>query len=91
MNHLMHQSYKSKQLNNTQKNRALKVKNSPLELEEYFKPITISIDDMYKLEEKEIMKKRTITKNTWYDWYNYLMNYILRPIKKSWVVLKTIL
>ena len=26
MNHLMHQSYKSKQLNNTQKNRALKVK-----------------------------------------------------------------
>ena len=46
---------------------------------------------MYKLEEKEIMKKRTITKNTWYDWYNYLMNYILRPIKKSWVVLKTIL
>ena len=28
-------------------------------------------------------------KNTWYEWYNWLINYIPELIKKQWVVLKT--
>ena len=49
MNHLRHQRYKNKQLNNTQ---ILKVKNSTLELENVFKKINISINDMDILEKK---------------------------------------
>ena len=57
-NCLNHQNYKNKQLNNTQKNKVSNKKNSPLELELYFKPITVSIDDMDKFEEeKNIYKK----------------------------------
>ena len=44
-----------------------------------FKPIMVSIDDMNKFEQKEMKKIRRI-KNTWYDW---LINYIPEPIRKS--------
>ena len=49
------------------KNKILKVKSSSLELEKYFKPINVSVDDMGKFEEKEITKKRTFAKKTWYN------------------------
>ena len=39
----------------------------------------VSIDDMDKFEQKERKKIRPI-KNTWYDW---LINYIPEPIRKS--------
>ena len=38
----------------------------------FFKPIIVSIDDMDRLEKKELKKTRPI-KNTWYDW---LINHI---------------
>ena len=28
-------------------------------------------------------KKKTFTKNTWYNWYDWLIKYIPNPIKKS--------
>ena len=46
----------------------------------------MSIDDLDKLEQKEMMKERPLTKNTWYNW---LINYISEPIKKQWMMLKT--
>ena len=70
MDHLRHQKYKNKGLENN------------------FKLINISVNDMDKFEKKkkELTKKRTCTKNTWYDWYNWLINYIPEPIKKrGWV------
>ena len=73
MNHLRHQKYKNKQLNNT---RVLKVKKSTLELENDFKPINKSINDIGKFEKHLVC---------WYDW---LINYIPQPIKKPWVMLK---
>ena len=39
------------------KNKILKLKNSLLELEKDFKPITGSIDDIDKLKEKQITNK----------------------------------
>ena len=30
----------------------------------------MSIDDMDKFEQKEMMKKRSFTKNIWNNWYN---------------------
>ena len=51
-------------------------------LENNFKPINMSMHNMNKLEKKELTK-RTLTKNTWYDWYNWLNNYIPEPIKKQ--------
>ena len=30
----------------------------------------MSIDDMDKFEQTEMMKKRSLTKNTWNNWYN---------------------
>lgn len=45
---------------------------------------------MDRFEEKEIMKKKIIAKNLWYNWYKWLMNYIRKPVKKPWVVLRTI-
>ena len=51
MVHLRHQKYKKKQ-----------IKNSTLELENNFKPISISINDMDKFEKRELTKKRTLTK-----------------------------
>ena len=56
---LRHQKYKNKRLNNAQ---VLKVKNSTLELENDFKLINISINDMDKFEKKELTKKRRFTK-----------------------------
>ena len=61
MDHLRHQKYKNKQIENN------------------FKPINISINDIDKFEKKELTKKKTFTKNTSYDWYNWL---IPEPIKK---------
>ena len=46
----------------------------------YFSLFIVSIDDMDKFKEKEITKKRTFTKNTWYNW---LINYISKHIKKN--------
>ena len=69
MSRSIQQNYKHKHLNNTQKDRLLKVKNSLIELKKYFKPINVSIDDMDKFEEKEI-QKRTIAKNPCYKWYD---------------------
>ena len=49
------------------------------EIEElFFEPSMVSIDDMDKFEQKE-MKKIRPNKNTWYDW---LINYIPKTIKK---------
>ena len=42
----------------------------------------MSIDDMDKFEQKEMMKKRSFTKNIWNNWYNWLINCIPEPIKK---------
>ena len=53
MNHLAIQHNKNKQLNNTQNDRALKVKNNPLGLEKYFRPITVSINDIHNFERKK--------------------------------------
>ena len=51
-----------------------------MEIEELlFKSIIVSIDDMGKLEQKQMKNVRPI-KNTWYDW---LINYIRDPIRKS--------
>ena len=58
MDHLRHEKYKNKRLENN------------------FKLINISINDMNKFEKKELTKKRTCTKNTWYDWYDWLISYI---------------
>ena len=33
------------------------------------------LDDMGKFEEKQIRKKKTFAKNTWYIWYKQLINY----------------
>ena len=39
----------------------------------FFKPIIVSIYDVDKHEEKEITKKRKFEKNTWYNWYHWLI------------------
>ena len=49
--------------------------------ENNFKPINVSINDMNEFEKKELTKKRAFTKNTWYNLYDWLINYILEPIK----------
>ena len=72
-------------INNTRINSILKVKNSLLESEKDFKPIKVSADYKDKFEEKEINKKRTVAKSTWYDLNDWLINYIPEPIKKRWV------
>ena len=41
---------------------------------------------MDKFEEKEMMKKRSFAKN---DWYNWLISYVPKPLKKGWVLLNT--
>ena len=38
---------------------------------------------MYKSEQKEKIKKKTLTKSTWRDW---LINYIPQLIKTTWTV-----
>ena len=59
------------------KDREVKIKWETKEL--FFKLIIVSIDDMDKFEEKEMKKIRSV-ENTWYDW---LINYIPEPIRKS--------
>ena len=59
------------------KDREEKIKREIGEL--FFKPIIVSIDDMDNSEQKEMKKIRPI-KNTWYDW---LINSIPEPIRKS--------
>ena len=59
------------------KDREVKIKREIEKL--FFKPIIVSIDDMDRVEKKE-MKKIRPTKNTWCDW---LINYIPEPIGKS--------
>ena len=71
MDHLRHQKYKNKRLENN------------------FKTINTSINDMDKFEKKELTKNRKFTKNTWYDWYDWSINYYPEPIKKQWARLKT--
>ena len=85
MDHSSHQNCKiehteMKYLDNTKQGI---VKNSPLELETDFTPVSVSIDDMVKFEEKETMGKRTFAKNSWYDSYNWLINYIPESIRNS--------
>ena len=57
--------------------REVKIKREIEEL--FFKPIIVSIDDMDKFEQKEMKKIRPV-KNTWYD---FLINYIPEPTRKS--------
>ena len=59
------------------KDREVKIKREIEKL--FFKPVIVSIDDLDKFEQKEMEKIRPI-KSTWYDW---LINYILGPIRKS--------
>ena len=58
------------------KNREAKIIK---EIELFFKLIFVSIDDIDNFEQKEMRKVRPI-KNIWYDW---LINYIPEPIRKS--------
>ena len=52
----------------------------------FIKPNFVSIEAMDRFEEEEEeMKKLRPIKNTWYDW---LINYIPKPIRKSVSVLK---
>ena len=67
--------YWDKTLKKNTENRILKVRNSLLEL-----AIIPSIDYMGKFEDKEMMKKRSFAKNTWYDW---LINYVSKPLKND--------
>ena len=64
------------------KDREVKIKREIKEL--IFKSIIVSLDDMDKFEQKEMKKIRPI-KNTWYDW---LINYIPEPTRKSVVGFK---
>ena len=76
MSRMIHQKYRSKHtemkcLNNIQKNKIIKVKKITFQnfkkISEYFtKPINVSVEDMDKLEEKEIMKQRPF-KTALYD------------------------
>ena len=63
MDHLRHQK----------KNKSKQLKNSTLQLDNNFKPINISITDMDKFEKKKLTKKRTFTKNTYYDRYGWFV------------------
>ena len=47
----------------------------------FFKSI-ISKDEMDKFE-KEELKTKKIVKSSWYDWYNLLINYVLKPMKNN--------
>ena len=60
------------------KDREVKIKREIEEL--FFKPIIVSIYNMDRFEKKKEMKKIRSIKNTWYDW---LINYIPEPIRKS--------
>ena len=38
---------------------------------------------MDKFGKKELTERKTFTENTWYDWHDWLINYIPEPIKKT--------
>ena len=38
---------------------------------------------MDKFKKKGLTKKRTFAKNTWYNWHNWLINYIPEPTNKN--------
>ena len=59
------------------KDREVKIKREIEEL--FFKPIILSIENIDKFEQRE-MKIIRLFKNTWHDW---LINYILKHIRKS--------
>ena len=64
------------------KDKEIKIKK---EIEKpFFKPTFVSMEDMDWFEDEE-MKKISPNKNTWYDW---LINNIPKPIRKSVSVLK---
>ena len=67
---MRHQRYENEPLSNIRKNRVL-LQNSPLKLEKYFKTTNTSVDNMdrrsNKEGNKEVTKKKTITKSTCYD------------------------
>ena len=44
----------------------------------FFKPIITPIEGIDIFEEKQMMRERPLVKNTWYNW---LLNYIPKPIK----------
>ena len=44
---------------------------------------------MDKLKDKEITKQGTITKAICFNWYDWLINYIFKPIKRQRLGLKT--
>ena len=44
----------------------------------FFKPIITPIEGIDISEEKQMMTERPLVKNTWYNW---LLNYIPKPIK----------
>ena len=65
------------------KDREIKTKR---EIEILFlKPIFVSIEDKDRFEEEGLKKKIRPIKNTWYDW---LINYIPKPIRTRASVLK---
>ena len=42
--------------------------------------------DKFEKKKKKLTKKRTFTKNTWYDWCDWLIKYIPEPIKNCrWI------
>ena len=80
--------FKLKKDFNESKDRELKDTETKIrkEIEELFlKPINTSTNYMDKFVGKEMIKKRSLAKNTWYDW---LLSYIPRLIRKWWNVLK---
>ena len=48
--------------------------------ESFYRSIILYIEDIGEFEKKGMMKKRSLSKNTWYDW---LMNYTPKPIKNG--------
>lgn len=63
----------------TSKTKNKQLKNST----NNFKRINISVNEMGKFEKKELTKYKTFTKRTCYSWYDCLINYIYKLIKKS--------
>ena len=63
------------------KDRKLKDREANIKqaIDLFFKPIILSIDEMDRFEQKQMKKIRPI-KNTCYDW---LINYILQPIRRQ--------
>ena len=61
----------------TERGREVKIKREKQEL--FLKPIIVSIDDMVKIDKKEMKKIRPF-RNIWYDWF---IDYIHEAISKN--------